>query len=77
MSCKTCHSANQRVFRTEIAIHTETPTQLDRPHVFLFPKLLICGDCGFAEFTIEKSKLSPSLFDDCETESVHSATMAA
>ena len=30
---------------------------LDKPAVFLFPKLLVCLDCGFTEFTITKTDL--------------------
>jgi hypothetical protein len=54
MSCKSCQSQNQRTFGAEIAIHLPG---LSTPHVFLFPKLLVCLDCGFTEFSIPETEL--------------------
>ncbi|HWC20441.1 MAG TPA: hypothetical protein VG498_25720 [Terriglobales bacterium] len=41
---------------SEIALHF--PRNLDKPHVFTFPIVVVCLNCGFAEFSIPKSELS-------------------
>jgi hypothetical protein len=43
-----------RNFPTEIAIHLK---DIGRPHVFVFPKILVCLKCGFTELVIEEDKL--------------------
>jgi hypothetical protein len=58
MSCLSCLSSKQMEFPAEIAIHFSGPKNLDRPGPLLFPKLLVCLECGFARFTIEESELS-------------------
>jgi hypothetical protein len=57
MSCPVCLSSKRKGFPAEIAIHFSGPKNLDRPGPFVFPKLLVCLDCGFAGFTIEESEL--------------------
>jgi len=54
MSCKVCTSENQSKFPTEIAIHLPG---LSTPHVFLFPQVVVCMDCGFVEFVISDAEL--------------------
>ena len=54
MSCKSCSSSNLRKFPTEIAIHLK---DIDRPHVFVFPEILVCLNCGFTELVIEENSL--------------------
>jgi hypothetical protein len=54
MSCRVCGSKNQSRFATEIAIHLPGPST---PHVFLFPRIVICLDCGFTEFSISETEL--------------------
>jgi|tagenome__1003787_1003787.scaffolds.fasta_scaffold19321805_1 hypothetical protein len=51
MCCKSCSSGNLRNFSTEIAVHLKTPCV---PHVFVFPEVLVCLDCGFSELVIEE-----------------------
>src|SRR4051812_39715435 len=51
MSCKSCSSGNLRNFATEIALHLKAPRV---PHVFVFPEVLVCLDCGFSELVIEE-----------------------
>jgi len=54
MSCKVCSSENQSRFPTEIAIHLPG---LSRPHVFLFPLVVVCMTGGFTEFSIPETEL--------------------
>jgi hypothetical protein len=57
MTCKRCHSNEQRVFDSEIAIHFPEPEGLDKSLVFVFPKLMVCFHCGFTEFAIPEREL--------------------
>ena len=53
MSCRSCGSGNQRQFGSEINIHL---SGVDKPGVMLFPKLVVCLDCGFTEFSIPEAE---------------------
>lgn len=55
--CKSCHSKNQNRFSAEICIHLPGLKDLEVPAVFVFPTLVVCLDCGFAEFSIPESEL--------------------
>jgi hypothetical protein len=57
MTCKSCSSENQRRFSSEIIIHFSGLKNLDKPAVFVFPKLLICLECGFTEFDLPETEL--------------------
>jgi hypothetical protein len=57
MSCKSCKSENQSNFNGEIAIHFPGLKGLDKPIVWVFPKLVVCLDCGFTEFAIPETEL--------------------
>ena len=57
MSCKSCHSENQREFSGEIAIHFSGLKGLDKPIVWVFPKLVDCLNCGFTEFAVSEAEL--------------------
>lgn len=57
MACKSCRSNNQSTFSAEINIHFHGAKNLERPALLVFPKLLVCLDCGFAEFTIPENEL--------------------
>jgi hypothetical protein len=46
MVCKSCTSSNQQQFNTEIAIH---PQVSNKPLIFVFPKILVCMNCGRLE----------------------------
>jgi hypothetical protein len=58
MSCALCESSNEREFSAEICIHVELPGNLDRPGVLVFPKLVVCLDCGSSRFTIPETELA-------------------
>jgi hypothetical protein len=57
MSCLSCASGNQTEFSAEIHIHFGGFKNLDKPSVFVFPKLLVCLDSGFAQFALPESEL--------------------
>ena len=58
MSCLSCGSGNQAEFSTEINIHLPGLKKPDkRPSVFVFPKVLVCLDCGSSQFALPESEL--------------------
>jgi hypothetical protein len=57
MLCKSCGSDNRKQFNGEIAIHFPGLENLDRPLVWVFPTLLICMNCGTAEFALPEADL--------------------
>ena len=52
MSCKRCASAKVKDFNGELAIHFPGLEGLDKPIVWVFPKLAACLNCGFVEFVL-------------------------
>jgi hypothetical protein len=57
MRCKSCGSENVGNFTAEIAIHFSGLKNIDKPHVFVFPVIIVCLDCGIAEFTVSEKEL--------------------
>jgi predicted nucleic-acid-binding Zn-ribbon protein len=57
MQCKSCGSHNQTEFNAEINVHFPGLKNVDKTAVLVFPKLLLCLDCGFTEFTLSESEL--------------------
>jgi hypothetical protein len=57
MACKRCDSGEQKTFNSEIAIHHAARIGLALPTVLVFPKLLVCLQCGFTEFTVPENEL--------------------
>jgi len=57
MPCKSCGSASQSQFRAETAIHFPGLKNIDKPVVWVFPELIVCLDCGTAEFAVPKPEL--------------------
>ena len=55
--CKSCQSSNQSTFNGEIAIHFSGLEGLNKPIVWVFPKVLVCLNCGFTEFAIPEKEL--------------------
>ena len=58
MSCRLCASDNQAEFASEMIIHFPGLKNLDKPGVWVFPKLLVCLDCGFSRFTAPETELA-------------------
>jgi hypothetical protein len=57
MPCKSCGSENLRKFTGEIAIHLSGLKNINEPQVCVFPELVVCLNCGFAEFTVPETEL--------------------
>ena len=54
--CPLCQSVNQRKFAAEMNIHFPGMKGLDIPSVWVFPTILVCMDCGAAQFTIPEAE---------------------
>jgi len=57
MPCKSCRSVNQKKFSAEMGIHFPGLRNIDEPVVCVFPELVVCLDCGTAEFVIPEVEL--------------------
>jgi hypothetical protein len=58
MACKVCASENQKTFNGEVAIHFPGLVGLKKPIVWVSTKLLVCLQCGFAEFAVPEREMS-------------------
>lgn len=50
MMCKLCRSHNLKTFSAEMNIHFPSYQNLEKPTLWVFPEVVVCLDCGFAEF---------------------------
>ena len=57
MPCKSCKSLNQSKFTAEIAIHFPELNNIDKPVVWVFPEVVVCLNCGTAEFAVPEAEL--------------------
>jgi len=55
--CKACHSKNRSTFSSEVAAHFPGLAGLDKPIVWVFPRISVCLDCGLAEFVFPEKEL--------------------
>jgi hypothetical protein len=46
--CKSCSKTNQSEFGAELALHFPGFKCLDKPIVWMFPKVRVCLECGSA-----------------------------
>jgi hypothetical protein len=58
MTCRACGSKRLATFNGEIALHFPGLKGLNEPIVWLFPRVLVCFDCGVAQFPVEDPELS-------------------
>lgn len=58
MSCTRCLSLHQTELNSEINLHFRGLPTLGEPGIFVFPKVLVCLDCGLSEFVIETRELA-------------------
>jgi hypothetical protein len=57
MPCKSCGSVNRKKFSAEMGIHFLGLKNIDKPVVWVFPEVVVCLDCGNAEFVIPEAEL--------------------
>ena len=58
MSCPACASEKQVGFSAEMMLHFTGLKNLDEPGVWLFPKVLVCLDCGSSRFSVPEKVLA-------------------
>lgn len=56
--CRHCSSRSRSEFNAEVAIHFTGLKGLDKPIVWVFPKLFVCLTCGAATFDVPRNELS-------------------
>jgi hypothetical protein len=57
MPCKSCKSLNQSKFTAEIAVHFPELKNIDEPVVWVFSEVVVCLNCGTAEFAVPEAEL--------------------
>ena len=61
MSCLCCTSAKEVEFNAEINIHFSGLENIDHPGVLVFPRVLVCLDCGSSRFATPETDLHNAL----------------
>jgi hypothetical protein len=64
VTCKSCGAEKQSKFTAEIAIHFPGLKGLNKLIVWVFPELLVCLNCGNAEFAVPETELRLLAKDD-------------
>jgi hypothetical protein len=64
-SCKWCASGNRAEFTSEMNLHFPGRKNLDKPGIFVFPKVLVCLDCGSSQFAVPESELALLALLEC------------
>ena len=57
MVCTRCSSDKLSKFTAEMNIHFPGLEGLDNPPVWIFPEIIVCLQCGFAEFSVPENEL--------------------
>jgi hypothetical protein len=57
MLCVRCQSDRLNEFPSEIVFHFSGRENRDKPHVFAFPKVVVCLDCGCSRFALAETEL--------------------
>jgi hypothetical protein len=52
-----CGADKQKSFRAEIVIHHQGMKGLEQPAVFMFPDVVLCLNCGKAQFEVPPAEL--------------------
>ena len=56
MRCE-CGSENLNRFNGEVALHFRGLKNIDEPIVWVFPEIMVCMDCGIAQFKVPDEQL--------------------
>ena len=57
MACWSCGSSNSKKFESEISIHFPQIKDAHKRPVLVFPDLIVCLDCGEANFVVPQTEL--------------------
>jgi len=57
MPCNSCGSVNQKKFSAEMGVHFPELKNIDKPVVWVLSEVVVCLDCGTAEFSVPKDEL--------------------
>jgi hypothetical protein len=77
MRCPSCGSGHQTEFMAEINVHFSGLQNLDRPGVLVFPRVMICLDCGFSRFNTPQAELVElTIGTSTETSTPRNATIS-
>ena len=57
MPCRSCGSGNQTTFAAEMSVHVLGLENVDKPVLLVFPRILVCLDCGFTELAMAEGEL--------------------
>lgn len=58
LACLSCGSEDLDSYDAEVAVYLPYLNKSAGPHLFLYPKLLICMSCGFAGFAVSETTLN-------------------
>ncbi len=58
VGCKSCGSRNRSEFSAEMNIHLPGVGNLENLGVLLFPKIVVCLDCGVSCFSLAENELA-------------------
>jgi len=58
MSCKRCGEDTRSKFPTEMNVHFPGWGGLEKQSVWVFPEVLVCLNCGLAEFDVPVRELA-------------------
>ena len=67
IACTRCASKRVGRFNAEMNIHFPAYEGLTKPTVWVFPEVMVCLDCGCAEFSIAEPELRRLGEDDLGT----------
>jgi hypothetical protein len=58
MSCPKRLLGHHGEYSAEMVVHLHGLKNLDKPSILLFPKLSVCLDCGYVQFTVPEKELA-------------------
>jgi hypothetical protein len=58
MACPLCASGRETEFTAEVMVHFSGLENLAKSGVFVFPRVLVCLDCGSCRFTVPEIELA-------------------